>query len=63
MVHALDHAATVIGGEIESTKENIQDWIELDEGDPGSQLARNRWSHIMLFIFISTIFIIKFHIY
>jgi hypothetical protein len=25
-------------GETESTQENIQDWLELDEGDPGFQL-------------------------
>jgi hypothetical protein len=25
-------------GETETTQENIQDWIELDEGDPGFQL-------------------------
>jgi hypothetical protein len=25
-------------GEIETTQENIQDWIELDEGYPGFQL-------------------------
>jgi hypothetical protein len=24
--------------ETETTKENIQDWLELDEGDPGFQL-------------------------
>jgi hypothetical protein len=24
-------------GETETTNENIQDWIELDEGDPGLQ--------------------------
>jgi uncharacterized protein YehS (DUF1456 family) len=25
-------------GETEITQENIQDWLELDEGDPGFQL-------------------------
>jgi hypothetical protein len=24
--------------EIETTQENIQDWLDLDEGDPGVQL-------------------------
>jgi hypothetical protein len=24
-------------GETETTQENIQDWLELDEGDPGFQ--------------------------
>jgi hypothetical protein len=26
------------GGETETTQENIQDWLEPDEGDPGFQL-------------------------
>jgi hypothetical protein len=25
-------------GETETTQDNIQDWLELDEGDPGFQL-------------------------
>jgi hypothetical protein len=25
-------------GETETTQENIQDWLQLDEGDPGFQL-------------------------
>jgi hypothetical protein len=25
-------------GETESTQDNIQDWLELNEGDPGFQL-------------------------
>jgi hypothetical protein len=27
-------------GETETTQENIQDWLQLDEGDPGFQLLR-----------------------
>jgi hypothetical protein len=41
-------------GETETTQENIQDWLELDGGDPGLQL---------LFIFISAIYIITFSSY
>jgi hypothetical protein len=26
------------GGETEITQENIQDWLQLDEGNPGFQL-------------------------
>jgi hypothetical protein len=26
-------------GETETTQENIQDWLELDDGDPGFQLV------------------------
>jgi hypothetical protein len=42
-------------GETETTEENIQDWLELDEGDPRFQLltGRNCCSDIFLFIFIS----------
>jgi hypothetical protein len=40
--------------EIETTQENVQDWLELDEGD---------CSNIFVFIFISTNCIIKFSIY
>jgi hypothetical protein len=29
-------------GETETTQENIQDWLELDEGDPGFQLLTGR---------------------
>jgi hypothetical protein len=25
-------------GETETTQENVQDWLELDEGDPGFQV-------------------------
>jgi hypothetical protein len=31
--------------ETEATQENIQDWLELDEGDPGFQL-------LVFFIFV-----------
>jgi hypothetical protein len=53
-------------GETETTQENIQDWLELDEGDPGFQLltAEEIVADIFLkFIFISTAYIIKFSIY
>jgi hypothetical protein len=50
--------------EIETTQDNIQDWLELDEGDPGFQLQRGRTCHSdIVFIFISTTYIIKFSIY
>jgi hypothetical protein len=29
-------------GETETTQENIQDWIQLDEGDPGFQLLTEK---------------------
>jgi hypothetical protein len=43
--------------ETEATQENIQDWHDLDEGDPGFQLltGRNFCSDIFLFILISDI--------
>jgi hypothetical protein len=49
-------------GETETTQENIQDWLQLDEGDPGSKLLIEQEiaAVIYLFIFISTTYIIKF---
>jgi hypothetical protein len=48
-------------GETETT----QDWLELDEGDPGFQLLTEEdiSAPIFLFIFISAICSIKFSIY
>jgi hypothetical protein len=53
-------------GETETTQENIQDWLQLDEGDPGFQLLTEEEIAAVifyLFIFISTAYIIKFFIY
>jgi hypothetical protein len=53
-------------GETETTQENIQDWLQLDEGDPGFQLdiGINYCSDMCcLFLVISTTYIIKFSIY
>jgi hypothetical protein len=50
-------------GETETTQENIQDWIELDEEDPEFQLLTQEETAavIFLFIFITTAwYIIKF---
>jgi hypothetical protein len=44
-------------GDTETTKENIQDWLELDEGDTGFQLLTEEETAAViffLFIFIST---------
>jgi hypothetical protein len=51
-------------GETEITQENIQDWFELDEGDPGFQLLTGEEIAAIIFFFsISTTCIIKFPIY
>jgi hypothetical protein len=53
-------------GETETTEGNIQDWLELDEGDPGFQLlTEEEITAVILFLFIliSTTYIIKFSIY
>jgi hypothetical protein len=49
-------------GGTETTRENIQDWLQLDEGDPGFQLLTEEEiaAIIFLFIVIGTIYIIKF---
>jgi hypothetical protein len=51
-------------GETETTQENIQDWLQLPEGDPGFQLLTEEEiaAVIFLFDFISTTYIIKFSI-
>jgi hypothetical protein len=36
-------------GETETTQENIQDWLELDEGDSGVQLLTEEETAAVLF--------------
>jgi hypothetical protein len=52
-------------GETETTQENIRDWLQLDEGDPGFQLLTEEeiTAVVFLFTFISSAYIIKFSIY
>jgi hypothetical protein len=57
-------------GETETGQENIQDWLEPDEGDPEFQLhvflyLLNKGCTVIIFLFIftSTTYIIKFSIY
>jgi uncharacterized protein YehS (DUF1456 family) len=39
-------------GETETTQENIQDWLQLDEGDPGFQLLTEQEIAAVIFFFI-----------
>jgi uncharacterized protein YehS (DUF1456 family) len=39
-------------GETETTQENIQDWLQLDEGDHGFQLLTKEEIAAVLFFFI-----------
>jgi hypothetical protein len=42
-------------GETETTQENVQDWFELDERDPGVQLmTEEEIAAVMLFYFFSS---------
>jgi uncharacterized protein YehS (DUF1456 family) len=50
-------------GETETTEENIQDWLKLDEGDPGFQLLPEEEVVAVIFLFISATYIITFFIY
>jgi hypothetical protein len=54
-----------VAGETETMQENIQDWLELDEGDPGFQFMTEKEiaAVIFLFIFRSTTYTIKFTLY
>jgi hypothetical protein len=48
-------------GETETTQENIQDWLELDEGDPGIQLLTEEEISAVIFfwcIFVSPTYIL-----
>jgi hypothetical protein len=38
-------------GETETTQENIKDWLELDEGDPGFQLLTEEEISAIIFFF------------
>jgi hypothetical protein len=50
-------------GETETTQGNIQDWLQLDKGDPGFQLLTEEGFAAVNFISISTSYIITFTIY
>jgi hypothetical protein len=55
-------------GETETTQEDIKDWLQLDEGDPGFQVLAflqflNKGSTVIFFISISATLIIEFSIY
>jgi hypothetical protein len=54
-------------GETETTKENIQDLLELEGGNPGFHVLKEEEIAAMIFffsfIFISNIYIIKLSIY
>jgi hypothetical protein len=39
-------------GETETTKENIQDWIELDEGNPGFQFITEKEIAAVIFFYL-----------
>jgi hypothetical protein len=39
-------------GEMETTQENIRDWLQLDEGDPGFQLLTEVETAGVIFLFI-----------
>jgi hypothetical protein len=51
-------------GETETKQENIQDWLQLDDGDPGFQLLTEEETAAVIlfyiFFFISTAYIIFF---
>jgi hypothetical protein len=39
-------------GETESTQGNIQDWLELDEGDPGFHLVTKEEMAAVIFLYL-----------
>jgi hypothetical protein len=52
-------------GEPESRQENMLDWLELDEGDPGFQFLAEKEIAVVIYLFICiiTAYIITFSIY
>jgi hypothetical protein len=52
-------------GETETTQENIQDRLELDEEDPGFQILTEEQivAVMFLFIFFRTTYVIKFSVH
>jgi hypothetical protein len=50
-------------GETETTQENIQHWLQLDEGDPGFQLLTEEEIAAVIFFIFNTTCIDKFSIY
>jgi hypothetical protein len=47
-------------GETETTQENIQDWLELDEGDPGFQLLTEAEiaAVLLFYLFLSVLLVL-----
>jgi hypothetical protein len=45
-------------GETETTQENIQDWLELGEGDPGFQFLTEEGISTVIFLFLSALTIL-----
>jgi hypothetical protein len=53
-----------VAGETETTKENIQDWLELDDGDPGFQLlTEEEIASVIFFIYFHQHYLFYFSIY
>jgi hypothetical protein len=50
------------GVETKTTQENMQDWLQLDEGEPEFRLLTEEEIAVVI-IFISTTYIIKFYTY
>jgi hypothetical protein len=50
-------------GETETTQENIQDWLQLDEEDPGFPFLTEKEIAAVILFFISTTRVIKFSSY
>jgi hypothetical protein len=49
-------------GETETTQENIRDWLQLDEGDPGFQLlTEEEIAAVILFIYIHQHYLILYY--
>jgi hypothetical protein len=50
-------------GETETTQENIQDWLELDEGDPKFQLLTVEKIAALIYFYLLSSYYYIFHLF
>jgi hypothetical protein len=50
-------------GDTETTQGNVQDWLKLNEGDPGFELLTERNYSDFLNLFLSVLYTVTFSIY
>jgi hypothetical protein len=49
------HTVLRVAGETDTMQENIQDWLDLDEGDPGFYLLQEETTALIYFYLFSSV--------